>query len=305
MGGPLQTAPEMTGLPRRAGVGLREDHYEGILDNPSDTTSPGESQPCVNWFEFHPENYMGDGGAPHHYLARVAERFPLSMHGVGLSIGAAGPLNKAHLNRLKGLNERYQPAAVSEHLAWSTHESHYMNDLLPLPFNQETLLIVCDHIDEVQAHLGRTILLENPSSYLAFQESDMDEVTFLDEVARRTGCGLLLDVNNVFVSATNMDWSAEQYIDAFPKHRIGEIHLAGHDEQALSDGSPFLIDSHDREVANDVWALFEQVIESTGPIPTLIEWDADIPAWPVLVAEAARADRVLLSSQRAGYALAG
>ena len=282
-------------MPARAGVGLREEHYNDVV-----LIEPDSCRAGVHWFEFHPENYMG-GGLSCHILAQVADRFPLSMHGVGLSIGGAGPLDARHLKRLKQLNERYQPALVSEHLAWSTHESHFMNDLLPLPYNDESLGIVCAHLDQLQTCLGRQVLLENPSAYLAFNDSEMDEVYFLDQVAQRTGCGLLLDVNNVFVSAHNMGWSAEAYVDAFPFGKVKEIHLAGHLEETLeeeaADGTQsLLIDSHDRLVSNPVWELYERAIALAGGIPTLIEWDAKIPEWNVLLAEAGRADKILLKS---------
>lgn len=287
-------------LPCRAGVGLREEHFDAILATDTDC-----NHNHVHWFEFHPENYMGDGGAPHYYLTRVADRFPLSMHGVGLSIGGAKPLDRDHLKRLKTLNDRYQPALVSEHLAWSSHDTGFLNDLLPLPFNNETLAIVCDHLDQLQTYLKKQVLLENPSSYLAFHNSDMDEVSFLKAVVARTGCGLLLDINNVFVSANNMGWSASQYIEAFPFEAVGEIHLAGHEEQSSMGGDNVLIDTHDRAVSDDVWSLYETAINKTGPIPTLIEWDANIPTWPVLVTEAQRADDILLDMMDRRYANAG
>lgn len=276
-------------IPARAGVGLREMHYEDALANKAEEHKAG-----IHWFEFHPENYMGGGGVPHYFLAKIAERFPLSMHGVGLSIGGAGPLDAEHLERLKELDKRYQPQLVSEHLAWSTHESRFMNDLLPLPFNAETLQVVCDHLDQLQNYLGRQVLLENPSSYLSFQDSDMDEVMFLSEVAKQTGCGLLLDINNVFVSAHNMGWNAIEYVDAFPLGKVGEIHLAGHQTEILEDGESLLIDTHDRPVAGSVWDIYKRVVEKAGCIPTLIEWDAEIPAWPVLFEEGRRADVVLM-----------
>lgn len=270
-------------VPARAGVGLKPEHYRTIL----------EARPGIGWFEVHPENYMGDGGAPHHFLTRVREHYPISLHGVGLSIGSAGPLEKAHLARLKELVARYAPGLFSEHLAWSTHEGAYLNDLLPLPYTEETLATVISHIDEVQQTIGRRMLLENPSTYVAFDNSDMDEIAFLGEIARRTGCGLLLDVNNVYVSCTNHGRDARAYIDAFPVEHVGEIHLGGHAETTDDMGAPLLIDAHDRQVRNDVWALYRRAIQRTGPVPTLIEWDNDIPEWPVLFAEAERADAVL------------
>ena len=270
-------------IPPRAGVGLKPEHYRDILDD----------APDIGWFEIHAENYMGEGGPPHACLTAVRERYPLSLHGVGLSIGGAGPLDKAHLERLRALAERYQPALFSEHLAWSSHDTVYLNDLLPLPYTEETLGRVCAHIDEVQEALQRPMLLENPSTYVAFAESSMSEVDFLREIVRRTGCGLLLDVNNVFVQAANHGFEATDYLDSFPAEHVGEIHLGGHAEDEDEDGSALLIDDHGREVADPVWALYAHALARTGPKPTLIEWDNDVPAWPQLFAEAKRADAVI------------
>ena len=226
-------------------------------------------------------------------LRHLAERFAISVHGVGLSIGGEGPLDQDHLNRLKTLCDWLQPASFSEHLAWSTHDGAFLNDLLPLPYTADTLTTVCDHIDHVQTTLGRRMLLENPSSYLAFAETEMDEVTFLRVITRRTGCGLLLDVNNVYVSAINQQTDANAYIDAFPLDAVGEIHLGGHDEDVGDHGLPLLIDSHGAAIVNPVWALYVHTIARGGPKPTLIEWDNDVPDWPVLAAEAARAAAIL------------
>jgi uncharacterized protein (UPF0276 family) len=217
----------------------------------------------------------------------------LSIHGVGLSIGAHGPLDQEHLRMLKAVCERYQPESFSEHLAWSTHDTAFLNDLLPLPYNEETLAIVSDHIDEVQEVLGRRMLLENPSSYLAFADSTLSETQFLREIARRTGCGLLLDVNNVFVSAVNLDMDALAYLKDFPLEHVGEIHLGGHDEEELPSGAPLLIDAHGSPVADPVWALYTHVVSLTGPLPTLIEWDNEVPPWSELMQEVARAQEIL------------
>jgi uncharacterized protein (UPF0276 family) len=271
-------------IPARAGVGLKPEHYRDIL----------EGRPEIGWFEVHPENYMGAGGPPHHALEQVRAAYPLSLHGVGLSIGAVQPLNRQHLGRLKALADRYDPGLFSEHLAWSTHDETYLNDLLPLPYTWETLAHVADHVDEVQDFLGRRILIENPSTYVRFDAADMDEVAFLDALARRTGCGLLLDVNNVYVSAVNHGFDAVAYVDAFPMDHVGEIHLAGHAEAMDDAGAPLLIDAHDRAVRREVWTLYENAVRRAGPKPTLIEWDNDIPAWPVLFAEARRAERVMM-----------
>jgi hypothetical protein len=223
----------------------------------------------------------------------VRRDHPLSLHGVCMSIGGERLLDRAHLKRFRDLVARYEPALVSEHLAWSTHETTYFNDLLPLPYTAATLARVCDHIDEVQEAIRRPLLLENPSTYLAFRESTMSETDFIRRVATRTGCGLLLDINNVFVSATNHGYSARDYLADFPLAEVGEIHLAGHAEQADDEGLPLLIDSHDGPVADAVWKLFAIVIAQRGPIPTLIEWDSKIPDWPILKAEAAAAQAIL------------
>jgi uncharacterized protein len=246
-----------------------------------------------SFFEVHAENYMGAGGPPHRALEAVRRDNPVSLHGVCMSIGGPQPLDKAHLGRFRKLVERYEPALVSEHLAWSTHETTYFNDLMPLPYTEATLALVCDHVDEVQEAIRRPMLLENPSTYVGFRESTMSETDFIRAVARRTGCGLLLDVNNVFVSATNHGFSAIKYLSDFPLSRVGEIHLAGHAEQTDDEGDLLLIDSHDGPVGDAVWKLFEIVIGRCGPIPTLIEWDSKIPDWPILRAEATAAQAIL------------
>ena len=236
---------------------------------------------------------MGEGGPPHAALTRIRNDYPISLHGVCMSIGGPQALDNAHLARFKGLVERYEPALVSEHLAWSTHGSTYFNDLLPLPYTQATLTRVADHIDEVQTAIGRQLLLENPSTYVIFPESTMSETDFIRALVQRSGCGLLLDVNNVFVSATNHGYSAQAYLDEFPLDHVGEIHLAGHAEQTDDEGDLLLIDSHDGPVADAVWKLFDIMVGRAGPIPTLIEWDSDIPEWPVLKAEAVAAQAIL------------
>ncbi|ROT98554.1 DUF692 domain-containing protein [Histidinibacterium lentulum] len=271
------------GLPARPGVGYKSRHFQALM------TDPGP----VGWIEIHAENCMGDGGRPLAQLQALSARFPVSVHGVGLSIGGEAPLDRDHLARLRRLCDRITPASFSEHLAWSTHDSRFLNDLLPLPYTVATLARVADHIAEVQDVLGRRMLLENPSSYLAFRESTLTETDFLAEIVARTGCGLLLDVNNVFVSATNLATSPQDYIAAFPVEHVAEIHLGGHDEDRDDDGAPLLIDSHGREVADPVWALLDITLARTGPKPLLIEWDTDVPDWPVLRAEAGRAARAL------------
>ena len=270
-------------LPPRTGVGFKPEHFDGLIADPGP----------IGFVEVHAENYMGDGGLPHAQLARLHERFALSVHGVGLSIGADAPLDRAHLQRLRRLCDRFRPESFSEHLAWSSHGDVYLNDLLPLPYTADTLSRVADHIAEVQDALGRRMLLKNPATYLLFAESTIAETDFLAGIVSRTGCGLLLDVNNVYVSATNHGRSADDYLAAFPLEHVGEIHLAGHDVSVDDAGAPLLIDAHGSPVADPVWALFERVIARTGPLPTLIEWDNDVPAWPVLRGEAIPADAVL------------
>ena len=277
----------------RAGTSFKPEHLPAIL-------AEGKQR---GFFEVHAENYMGAGGPPHRALETLRRDHPLSLHGVCMSIGGPQPLDRAHLARFRGLVARYQPALVSEHLAWSTHDGTYFNDLLPLPYTEATLRHVCDHIDQVQEAVRRPILLENPSTYLAFAESTMSETDFIRNVVERTGCGLLLDINNVFVSATNHGFSALEYLSDFPLVHVGEIHLAGHAEQSDDEGDLLLIDSHDRPVADVVWELFEIVVKRLGPSPTLIEWDSQIPAWPVLKAEAAAAQGILDRHQ--GIALSG
>lgn len=270
-------------LPPRPGVGYKAQHYSDIMDNPGP----------VGWLEIHAENYMGDGGRPIAQLRHLSERFPISVHGVGLSIGGEGDLDADHLARLKHLVDWLNPASFSEHLAWSTHDAHFFNDLLPLPYNDATVARVAAHISRVQDTLGRQMLLENPSSYLAFADSTMSETDFLREIVKRTGCGLLLDVNNVFVSATNLKTSPQAYIDDFPLDAVGEIHLGGHDEDEDETGAPLLIDSHGKAVVDPVWALLDYTLAKSGPRPLLIEWDTDVPEWPVLAAETTRADAAL------------
>ncbi|SMY09475.1 MNIO family bufferin maturase [Flavimaricola marinus] len=270
-------------LPNHPGVGYKPQHFAAL------TADPGP----VRWLEIHAENYMGDGGRPLAQLRHLSERFAISVHGVGLSIGGEGPLDADHLARLKHLVGWLNPASFSEHLAWSTHDAHFLNDLLPLPYTAGTVDRVARHIEQVQETLGRQMLLENPSSYLAFAESEMSETDFLREIVARTGCGLLLDVNNVFVSATNLRTSPRDYIDSFPLDAVGEIHLGGHDEDRDEHGELLLIDSHGKAVVDPVWALLDYTLARSGPKPILIEWDNDVPDWPILAAEADRAHAAL------------
>jgi len=273
-------------LPLSVGVGFKPQHYDGL------TETPGP----LGFIEIHAENYMGDGGLPHAMLERLRSRFALSIHGVGLSIGGAGPLDQAHLQRLKTLCDRYRPESFSEHLAWSTHEDSYLNDLLPLPYTDETLRLIIRHIDEVQSILNRQMLLENPSTYVRFDESTIPETEFLKTIAERTGCGLLLDINNVFVSSTNHALDPRAYLEAFPLHQVGEIHVGGHTEDADDEGALLLIDAHGSATADPVWTLYAETLTKTGPVATLVEWDNDVPLWPVLRAEVERADAILTPS---------
>ena len=270
-------------IPARAGVGLKPAHYRDVL----------EGRPDIGWFEIHAENFMGAGGPPHHFLSAIRERYPVSLHGVGLSIGSASDLDLAHLGRLRELIDRYRPGLFSEHLAWSTHDGAYLNDLLPLPYNAETLALVAKHVDQVQQALGQKMLLENPSTYVRFDESTMSELDFLAGVVKRTGCGLLLDVNNVQVSAANNNFDPSAYLEAFPVEHVGEMHLAGYEATTDDEQKPLLIDTHDRPVLADVWSLFRLAIKRAGPVPTLIEWDSNVPTWPELAAEAAKAERII------------
>lgn len=270
------------GIPARAGLGLKAEHYADVL----------QRLPDIGFFEIHAENYMGEGGAPHRFLAAIREHYPLSLHGVGLSIGGARPLDREHLRRLRLLNERYAPGLFSEHLAWSTHDGAYLADLLPLPYTADTLSRVVSHVVETQDALGRQMLLENPSSYLSFAESTYSETDFITEIVRRSGCALLLDVNNVFVSAQNLGTDAMAYLSSYPLAHVREIHLAGHDVTE-ADGDRVLIDAHGSPVAQDVWSLYSAVIAATGPLPTLIERDNNVPDLDALLAEARQADDVM------------
>ncbi len=274
------------------GVGFKPEHFEAIVD-----TRAG-----LGFFEVHAENYMGGGGAPHRRLDAIRERYPLSLHGVGLSIGSPGPLDRAHLQRLAAVARRFEPSLVSEHLAWSTHEGAFLNDLLPLPYTDETLTRVSEHVDEVQNALGRTMLLENPSTYVVFAESTWAETNFLREIARRTGCGLLLDVNNVFVSAVNHGFDPDLYLADFPLAAVGEIHLAGCADDSDDAGLPLLIDAHNSPIRDAVWSLYSATIRRLGPTPTLIEWDNDVPAWPTLLDEVRRAERAIVETVRREWA---
>ena len=269
---------DRTGAPIGAGIGLRTCHLREIL----------RQRPAIGWVEVHSENYFCDGGQPLHLLDKVRECYPVSLHGVGLSLGSAEPLDREHLARLRRLVGRIEPGLVSEHLSWSMAGGRHLNELLPLPCTDEALAVVAGHLDQVQDILGRQILVENISSYVGFQQSSMTEPAFLSELAARTGCGLLLDVNNVYVSAHNLDFDAREYLAAIPAEAVAEIHLAGH-----ANLGRMLVDTHGAAVAPAVWALYAETIARLGPRPSLIEWDNDIPPLAVLLAEAAHAAVVM------------
>ena len=267
-------------IPATAGIGLRFAHHRAMIDQ----------RPRIGWLEVHAENYMG-GGRPLEYLMSLRGDYPISLHGIGLSLGSAGGIDRTHLRRLRDLIERIGPGLVSEHLAWSISGGTYLADLLPLPMTEEALSLVCRHVDEVQAHLQRAILLENPSSYLRYRHSTIPEWEFLAAVSARTGCGILCDVNNIYVSACNHGFDPLAYLDALPADRIGEIHLAGHTEKMLASGRVLRIDDHGSPVPQAVWALYEAALARLGRAPTLIEWDTDVPPLEILLDEAAEAAR--------------
>ncbi|HEX7935286.1 MAG TPA: DUF692 domain-containing protein [Paraburkholderia sp.] len=282
-------------IPSMAGVGLRFCHHRAVLDE----------RPAVAWFEVHTENYMG-GGPATHYLDAIRRDYPVSLHGVGLSLGSAGGLDAAHLARVCEVAARVQPGLVSEHLAWSVTGGTYLADLLPLPMTEEALDVVCRNVDHMQTALGRQILLENPSTYLRFAHSTIPEWEFLAEVARRTGCGLLCDVNNIYVSACNHGWNPHTYLAGLPPAAVAEIHLAGHSVRRLDNGQTVRIDDHGSRVAPEVWALYQAALQRFGPTPTLIEWDTDIPSLDVLIEEAATAQSALEAVRHEhAHALAG
>jgi uncharacterized protein (UPF0276 family) len=268
-------------VPARAGIGVKPAHYRDLLT----------TRPRLAFIEVHTENYMGDGGPPHAYLQALAELYPLSLHGVGLSLGGAEPLDREHLRRWRALVDRYQPALVSEHVAWSRFGGLTLHDLLPIPYTPESLALLCDHVDEMQTALGRRILIENPSSYIAFHDSQIAEADFLTEIARRSGCGLLLDINNVYVSARNHGFDPRRWLARIPGDLVGEIHLAGHSVIRDQDFE-IRIDDHGSRVCSDVWNLYSETVARIGARPTLIEWDTDVPELAVLLDEARRADDI-------------
>lgn len=273
-------------IPASAGIGLRSPHYREVVD----------TRPPVGWFEVHSENYFGKGGAPLFHLEKVRADYPVSLHGVGLSLGSTDPVDRSHLEKLKTLVGRIEPGLVSEHLSWSSFGGAYLNDLIPLPYTEEALSHSVDRIRQVQDYLGRRILIENPSSYLEYQHSTLTESDFLVETASRSGCGILLDVNNVYVSCRNHGWEAIDYLRGIPPERVEEVHLAGHTLNCFAGGE-ILIDTHDRPVCEEVWRLYEYALRLWGPRPTLIERDADLPPLQTLVEEAGKADALM----EAGY----
>ncbi len=274
-----------------AGIGLRAPHVDAIL---SDTSA-------IAWVEVHAENHMGDGGPRLAALEAIRRELPLSVHGVGLSLGSAAGVDERHLGRLKAVVERFQPALVSEHVAWSVEGGVYLNDLLPVPYTEEALAVLCRNVDRAQEALGRRILMENPSAYLRFTESAIPEGEFLAELARRTGCGLLIDVNNLHVGGVNIGIDARSWFDAIPADAVGEIHVAGHFTDDI-DGVPLLIDDHGAEVAPAVWDLLDEALRRFGPTPVLVEWDTRIPPLPILLGEAAKAERIIRAREPADAA---
>ncbi len=284
----------LSGVSALAGISLKPQHYEDVL---------GRSE-VADFFEVHAENYFGAGGAPHRYLTAIRARHPLSIHGVGLSLGGAEPLNTRHLANLRTLVERYQPLLVSEHLAWCAHEGVYFNDLLPVPLTREALDIVAGHVAQTQDALGRQILIENPSNYLSFDDSHIVEADFLAALVQRTGCGLLLDINNVVVSAHNMRFDARAYLDAFNMDAVGEIHLAGHAVD-VRGGVDLMIDDHGSPPTDEVWSLYEYAVTRAGARPTLVEWDKDVPALDALLDQAGKARRIMGRSAKVAGGHAG
>jgi uncharacterized protein (UPF0276 family) len=280
-------------IPAAAGIGLRFPHHDQVL----------QQQPAVAWFEVHAENYFG-GGSARRVLERVRCDYPLSVHGVGLSLGSAEGLDAEHLRRIAELVRALEPGLVSEHLSWSLVGGRYLADLLPLPMTEEALDVVCRHVEQTQTALQRRILIENPSTYLQFSHSTIPEWEFMAAVAQRSGCGILCDVNNIYVSARNHGWDAQTYLDALPADAIGEIHLAGHALRTLDDGRVLCIDDHGARVAAEVWALYGQALRRFGAKPTLIEWDTDIPAFAVLLDEAAKATALMRRAAGANRACA-
>ena len=280
-------------IPAQAGIGLRFPHHQAVVDE----------RPDVAWLEVHTENYMG-GGTPLAYLDTIRRDYPISLHGVGLSLGSAEGLDLGHLQRIRRVVERFDPCLISEHLSWSVVGCVYLADLLPLPMTEEALAVVCRHVEQTQAYLKRRILIENPSSYLQYRHASIPEWEFIAAVAARTGCGILCDVNNIYVSSRNHGWDPSAYLAALPSDAIGEIHLAGHTVRQLENGQTLRIDDHSARVAAEVWTLYEEALVRFGPRPTLIEWDNNIPPLAVLLEEAVHAGALLQHAERADRARA-
>ncbi len=273
---------ELKPIPCCAGIGLRAEHYQDVIN----------THPDIGWFEVHSENYFGKGGKPHFYLDLIRQDYPLSFHGVGLSLGSTDELNILHLSNLKNIIERYSPTFISEHLCWSSIDGNYFNDLLPIPYTEEALNHFIKRINYVQDYLNRQILIENISSYLQFNYSLVPEYEFLNALANQTGCGILLDINNLYVNSINHGWNVKKYIDNISVKDVQEIHLAGFTEKSLENGS-IIIDSHDKPVADKVWQLYSLALQRLGRKPTLIEWDKDLPSLDTLIGEADKANRIL------------
>lgn len=277
-----QAPPPAAAPVRPVGIGLRHPYYQEVLDTPPD----------VGWLEVHPENFFG-GGAPRHFLKEAAKTYPLSLHAVGLSLGSDQPVSEDHLQMFKELIDEFNPFNISDHASWSASGNAHLGDLLPLPYTFETLDALCRNIERTQEYFGRTILVENPSTYVAFTDNDMSEAEFMNRAADMTGCGILLDINNIFVQAFNHGYDAFEYIDVIDAAKVGEMHLAGHTEKDLGDDKKILIDTHNRPVRGEVWDLYEHAVRKFGPVPTLIEWDQDFPGLDELVAEAHRAGDII------------
>ena len=275
------TFPSAQSLPSPVGIGLRYPYYKEVLETDLE----------LGWLEVHPENYFGGGGHCH-FLTEARKKYPLSLHGVGLSLGSSQPVSKTHLQRFKELIDIFQPFNISDHASWSASGNAHLNDLLPLPYTQESLDTLCRNIDRAQEFFGRTMLIENPSSYVAFTQNDMSEFEFMNAAAKKTGCGILLDINNIYVQAHNHGYDAWEYIDGIETQYVGEMHLAGHTEQSTS-AQTVLIDTHNRPVRSEVWDLYEHAVRRFGIVPTLIEWDQDFPALETLVAEADKARAII------------
>lgn len=272
----IPPAPE-----KESGIGLRSAHYKDIL----------EQKPDTGWIEVHPENYFG-GGAHRHYLTKARELYPLSFHAVGLSMGSDQAVSPDHIKQIKELIDIFQPFQISDHASWSASGNAHLNDLLPLPYTHEALQRLCDNVARVQDGLGRTMLVENPSSYVAYQIDDMAEYEFMNALADKTGCGLLLDINNIYVQSCNHGFDAYHYIDHINADKVGEMHLAGHIKRTFGDQT-ILVDSHNQHVCDNVWDLYKHAVSRFGNVPTLIEWDADLPPLQTLIAEADKAQAII------------